>query len=186
LSERPETEIEHVVRFLTGRVADWITAQRTRYRRAAHPLSPDQRGGLARFFEEPTVERVRVLRVPSIEDPPWHGDVPGHKWDLREMSGITYQDVVLINDEFVPHPAPLGLLFHEMVHVAQYQLLGVEEFARQYVRGWATNGFSYLSIPLEKEAYALEAAFNRGVLDGRTVELRLRLARTPGADGRIV
>ena len=180
------TDIDHVVRFLTGRVADWITAQHTRYRRAAHPLSADQLGGLAPYFEQRTLDDVRILRVRSIENPPWYLDVPGHRWDLAEMSGITYRDVVLISDEFVPHPAPLGLLFHEMVHVAQYRLLGVDEFARQYVRGWATNGFSYLSIPLEREAYALEAAFNRGLLDERTVELRLRLARTPGADGQIV
>jgi hypothetical protein len=30
-----------------------------------------------------------------------------------------------------------------LVHVVQYDLLGVDEFMDQYVTGWAQNGFDY-------------------------------------------
>ena len=57
-------------------------------------------------------------------------------------------------------PAPtLALIFHECVHVAQYQILGVGEFIRRYVEGWAANGYEYASIPLEVDAYALQGRF---------------------------
>jgi hypothetical protein len=44
------------------------------------------------------------------------------------------------------------------VHVVQYRHLGVSSFADLYVRGFL-NGGSYEEIPLEKQAYELEARF---------------------------
>ena len=73
----------------------------------------------------------------------------------------------------------MGLLFHEIVHVVQYRLLGVRGFAEQYIRGWARSGFDYREIPLEVEAYALEAEFADGAIRGGIVERRVagRLGR---------
>ena len=51
-----------------------------------------------------------------------------------------------------------GVLFHELVHVVQFRLLGVREFSRQYVEGFLKSG-SYEGIPLEVCAYELEARF---------------------------
>jgi hypothetical protein len=50
------------------------------------------------------------------------------------------------------------LLFHELVHVVQYEKLGVPEFARKYVMGFLRGG-SYKAIPLEMNAYELGARF---------------------------
>jgi hypothetical protein len=69
------------------------------------------------------------------------------------MAGITFQDVIV-------HVEPLtdSLLFHELVHAVQYKHLGLQGFARLYVQGFL-NGGSYEEIPLEKQAYELEARF---------------------------
>lgn len=69
------------------------------------------------------------------------------------MAGITFQDVVV-------HVEPLtrSLLFHELVHAVQYIHLGLPGFAELYVRGFLSGG-SYEEIPLEKQAYELEARF---------------------------
>lgn len=70
------------------------------------------------------------------------------------MAGVTFQDIVVHVDALEP-----PLLFHELVHAVQYKLLGLQEFAGRYVRGFLTGG-SYVEIPLEKQAYELEARFS--------------------------
>jgi hypothetical protein len=45
------------------------------------------------------------------------------------------------------------------VHVVQYRILGVAAFVRRYVLGWANNGRRYEAIPLERDAYELQARF---------------------------
>lgn len=70
------------------------------------------------------------------------------------MAGVTFQDVIV-------HAEPLtrALLFHELVHSVQYTHLGLHGFAEHYVRGLLSGG-SYQEIPLEKQAYELEARFD--------------------------
>ena len=53
-----------------------------------------------------------------------------------------------------------ALLFHELVHAVQYAQLGATEFASRYVNGFIKGG-SYEKIPLEKNAYELEARFSK-------------------------
>ena len=66
------------------------------------------------------------------------------------MAAITFVDTV------VSHEAVTGrLLFHKLVHVVQYEKLGLPEFAAKYVRGFL-NGGSYDAIPLEMNAYQLD------------------------------
>jgi hypothetical protein len=73
---------------------------------------------------------------------------------FSEMAGVTFQDVIV-------HVEPLtrSLLFHELVHCVQYTHLGLEGFAEHYVRGFLDGGL-HEEIPLEKQAYELEARFN--------------------------
>ena len=49
-------------------------------------------------------------------------------------------------------------LFHELVHVIQYEMLGLTGFAASYAKGFLTGG-SYEAIPLEQHAYELDARF---------------------------
>ncbi len=69
------------------------------------------------------------------------------------MAAITFVDTIVSHEPFTDR-----LLFHELVHVVQYQKLGLPEFAAKYVRGFL-NGGSYEAIPLEVNAYELEARF---------------------------
>lgn len=94
--------------------------------------------------------------------------------DFRAMAGITYDDTILLSDSRVAADVPIGLLFHELVHVVQYSILGVEEFARQYVLGWAENGFDYFRIPLEVQAYDLQRWFEQGQLQDTQIESLVR------------
>jgi hypothetical protein len=71
------------------------------------------------------------------------------------MSAITFSDVVVSHEQFTD-----GLLFHELVHVEQYQQLGIARFAELYVRGFLSGG-GYDGIPLERNAYELGERFER-------------------------
>ena len=48
--------------------------------------------------------------------------------------------------------------FFQLVHVVQYEKLGLPEFAAKYARGFLSGG-SYEAIPLEMNAYELDARF---------------------------
>ena len=62
-------------------------------------------------------------------------------------------DTVVSNESFTDR-----LLFHELLHVVQYEKLGLAEFAAKYVKGFLIGG-SYPAIPLEMNAYELEGRF---------------------------
>jgi hypothetical protein len=68
------------------------------------------------------------------------------------MAGVTFQVVAHV-EALTP-----TLLFHELVHAVQYKHLGLRGFADRYVGGFLSGG-SYEAIPLEKQAYELEARF---------------------------
>jgi hypothetical protein len=81
------------------------------------------------------------------------------------MAGITYKDTF-----FVSHLHQTeSLHFHELVHVVQWERLGVDNFLLAY--GAGLMQFSYQSSPLEQMAYSLQAAFDRGALPTRLIEL---------------
>ena len=69
------------------------------------------------------------------------------------MAAITFADTVVSHQPFTDR-----LLFHELVHVVQYQKLCLSQFSAQYVKGFL-NGGSYEASPLEMNAYELEARY---------------------------
>lgn len=72
---------------------------------------------------------------------------------------MTFDHVIVFNEARCPWPPPRRLLVHELVHVAQYERLGVHGFAEEYVVGWIRAGYEYRRIPLEVEAYGVERDF---------------------------
>ena len=104
--------------------------------------------------------------VPVIENPGFYSEfedmeIPGIL-DFSFAAGITFKDTIVVSQRYLRHPSPpLALLFHELVHVVQYQVLGVQEFIESYIAGWAKNGFDYSGIPLEVEAYRLGHRFEK-------------------------
>ena len=65
------------------------------------------------------------------------------------------------------------LLVQELVHVVQYEKLGLADFAAKYVRGFLSGG-SYEAIPLEMNAYELEARFAAATMNPFSVEAEVQ------------
>lgn len=154
-----------LVPFLIAEGTRWVAAQREHHCPLGRRLSEKEWTSLAPYFTANTLEAVIVHDVPLIENPDFYCTISavGQRipLDFSQMSGITFIDTIVIAKQRLQPgwEAWLSLLFHECVHVCQYELLGLERFIEQYVQGWAQNGFDYYAIPLEAQAYQLQGAF---------------------------
>jgi hypothetical protein len=142
-------------------VAAYIEGNRNGYLPQSVPLNGTQRLTMQPFFPTYALDSTQlvVLTGSRVNNPPFYaglvkmGFEPPSLPDFSEMAAITFVDTVVSHEPFTAR-----LLFHELVHVVQYEKLGLPEFAAKYVRGFL-NGGSYEAIPLERNAYELDARF---------------------------
>lgn len=187
--------MEGRIAFLRRHAHRWMAAQRELHRGLASPLPDTTRLALRGYFEAETLDRTLVRRVPVIENPAFYRafEEAGEAipLDFRVWAGITFGDVILVSDSQVPGPPPHSVIFHEMVHVVQYSVLGIKEFARRYVEGLALNRFQYMTLPLETNAFDLQDKFEKsqGVPFSAEAEIRAEFgasepAAPVGREGR--
>ena len=156
----PKLEDEQVERFIQ-KVAAYIGGQRETYRGKAVALSQNQRTAMHPFFPVSILEsaRVVVLAGERVSNPHFYGELlkmgfeAGSLPNFADMAAITYLDTVVFNEPF-----PDRALFHELVHVVQYEKLGLAKFAAKYVKGFLSGG-SYEANPLEMNANELDGRF---------------------------
>lgn len=136
-------------------------------------------------FNTGTLDAVRIAEVPVFDNPSFYAelDLGGgvQLLNFQQMAGITFGDTIAISPGRMAHGETLAsLLFHELVHVVQYDALGINEFIRRYVLGWAAAGFDYYQIPFERDAYELQATFDaNGALADVEPEVVRRLRARP-------
>lgn len=153
---------DEVVTWAIDQTRGWIQGQREAHRPAAGAIPDGTKDRLRPFFTAAALDSARLRDVPAIPNPPFLEQartmgVPV-TIDFGRMAGLTVVDTILLSQS-VPANDPLRLVFHELVHLVQYQVLGLDEFARRYVRGIVDGGFDYYRIPLEIQAYELDARF---------------------------
>lgn len=149
------------IAWIIQQVAEYIGQQRQTYRGRAVLLDSHQQSAMQRFFPASALDstRVLVLAGEQVSNPPFYPELqrmgfePGSLPDFSLMAAITFVDTVVSHEPFTDK-----LLFHELVHIVQYAKLGLPGFAAKYVRGFLKGG-SYEAIPLEVNAYKLEARF---------------------------
>jgi hypothetical protein len=151
----------NLVSQLAGAVENYILGSRKKYVSKSVPLAPDEKAAMQPFFAADVLDRARLLVLTGsrIQDPAFYSmarmmgirDLPS----FSDVAAVTFVDVVVSHEPFTH-----DLLFHELVHVVQYGLLGSKQFASLYVNGFVKGG-SYEEIPLEKNAYDLESRFSR-------------------------
>lgn len=157
---------------LEQRIAEasrWAKETRAMHRKNGSPLDAEIAVEFRHYFLPELVESVRLVLVPSIPMPPFLAGDP---------AGLALWDTILLRQGVERSEAFRTILFHEMVHLVQFQSLGsIERFTAAYLQGWLENGRAYDSIPLEVEAtvyqqrYALET-------DAFDVEAAMNASRT--------
>ena len=138
--------------------ARYITHHRQRLAPHGIAISAEIAARLRGFFTEEVLSGTRIVRA-TMPEPVLYPLVRafGIKGilEMSAVGAITLVDVVAY-----PGDIDLDTLFHELVHVVQFRVLGLREFARLYVRGFFKAG-EYDGIPLERQAYALGERFER-------------------------
>ncbi len=156
-----------IMRNLMQESYKWIMLERSARVLYGRRISEEDREKLRPYFTSGIVDRTRVAFVDRIDNPPFYARLKAmgvaNPIDFTEMLGITFVDFIVISKTIARKPEErLPILFHELVHVLQYRALGPRRFIEQYLGGWFKNGGKYSAIPLEKQAYALQAGFERG------------------------
>lgn len=153
-----------LIKYLVQRGYGWILAERNKHIETAQDLSEQDKTYLKPYFELYILNSAKIDFVDHIENPPFYPELMKLKVpdliDFTQMAGISFIDCILISRRFSHNQKSWrSLLFHEMVHLVQYYLLGTDKFAELYVKGWAKNNFIYEHIPLEAQAYNLQQEF---------------------------
>lgn len=151
---------------LTAQAHAWILVQRKLHFPRSRALTAEEQEWLRGYFLPETLRQARVRVVPEIGNPPFYDDAVQElaglgietKFQMTGAAGITFADCILLR-EGAETPA---LLFHEMVHVVQYGMLGIAKFAKFYVEGLARADFAYERNPFESAAHGLEDRFSAG------------------------
>ena len=137
-------------------------------------MSGPTRQVMVECFGPETLTAARLASIPARRPTDLLGRMDRLPFDRYGMAAITYEDTILVDAVRFPEEASLPLLFHELVHVVQYRILGTAEFARRYVSGWIDAGRVYRRIPLEVQAYDLEHRFASGERFAESVETLVR------------
>ncbi len=153
-------------RRLSRAALSWLLRQRRRHRPRARPLTAPERAAYAGWFAPELLERVRLRVVERVPAPrlPAEARRAGldRLLDFRQLEGLALVDTILLTRQAMPAAAEVPvLIFHELVHTAQYARLGTARFVASYLAGWLRRGDGE-AIPLEREARRLEDLFRQG------------------------
>ena len=148
-----------VATLLAWPVAWYIRRQRDSLINRATALSADSKPRLHPYFAGSDLDRVRVFEtdrqpLPALPFRRAARRIGLDVLDRSQIAAITFDCVIAAQQPLRPR-----LLFHELVHVVQFRLLGVTAFARLYTQGFLATG-SYAEIPLERCARDLERRFD--------------------------
>ena len=154
------------LRYALPRIRDWISRYVESTAKDAVTVASLAIPHLARCFPTGHLESTRVLIVDAICYPPLEKFRLGEFKTFTEIpwSGITYDDIYFLRRD----AACPALHFHELVHVVQYQRLGVERFLWAYSLDLLLRG--YKASLLEMMAYDLQLEFEHAIYRRSLVE----------------
>ncbi|MBS1840865.1 MAG: hypothetical protein JSS69_02015 [Acidobacteria bacterium] len=163
------------IAWIVQQVSEYISDLRKMYRDRAAPLSDAQATAMRPFFPNSALTaRVLVLKRERIGNPPFYSQLGQFGFGAEDLPNFARMAAITLVDTVVSHePFSDRLLFHELVHVVQYEKFGLEGFAQKYVKGFL-NGGSYEAIPLEKNAYELDGRFASRRQDVFSVEAEVQ------------
>jgi hypothetical protein len=133
--------------------------------------------GLQKVFPSDLLEKAKVVVVTGkVPFPPLSRmGLP----ELQEMENMPMDGITYVNTFFINHLRQTeSLLFHELVHVVQWERLGVDNFLLAYGVGLMQSSDlcrtleeAYRNSPLEQIAYTLQEGFDREILPAGVIEL---------------
>ena len=176
-SQLPEARVAEMI----AGVAAYYRQERDLYVKASEPLTPIWKSAVQPYFSNTLLEGVRTVTLDGarIPPPPFYSEAiamsRGNFPDFVHLASVTYIDVIVFNEQIMSR-----MLFHGLVHAAQMAVLGFEHYVGLYVRGFVKHR-SWINIPLEVQAFQLEARYSMSPPELFSVEEEVKLW---AADGR--
>ena len=154
----------------------WLENQREAFLPSSSPLDETQKKQLEAFFPAKILRRARIVDGSKtgrkIPYPPFYEKVRagGDRVlpDAAHMAAIAFIDVIAFN-----HQPSLRTLFHNLVHVTQFELVGAEPVIKRYFEILNESGL-WMVVPFEEQAYQLDARFTRNPSEVFSVEAEIR------------
>jgi hypothetical protein len=141
----------------------WLNQQRDSFHPRSVPLTTEQKRDLAPFFPSEILQRFRIADISesevTIPYPPFYERVRAGGFrqvpDAAHLTAIPFVDVAVFN-----RPPTLRTIFHNMVHVTQYTMVGVRPIMAGYFAVLNEAG-TWMVAPAEEQAYNLDARFTK-------------------------
>jgi len=137
----------------------WIDHYVEAHAHLAVPVAELGFGRLSQYFYQNRLSTSKAVKVDRVQVPPLSKMGLPYFTDFEEttFTGITY-----MNTFFLAPPVHNceSTHFHELIHVAQWDVLGPDLFLMVYAVGLLALG--YEDSPLERMAYELQREFEAG------------------------
>ncbi len=159
--------MEQLLKALIPLIIEWVYQQRDLYAPSARHLEEGEKRQLSGCFEDRILASALIKTNQTLSNTPIYSTLvaqgmPVQNLEFSHFSAVTFINCIAVSHTYTESRKPWRfLLFHEMVHVVQFDLLGTEKFIEEYVSGFVKNNFSYYDIPLEKMAYELENRYKQ-------------------------
>ncbi|EPM1916439.1 hypothetical protein ACTL33_000006 [Vibrio parahaemolyticus] len=142
---------------MINEVSQWIeftVAQYMPHARKCSELAPHLKG----YYPEEFLENSYFVVTNDIPKPQIPSSDPFlNAFIEMDVDGITYKNLYFVK----PHMASnLALHVHELVHFAQWSMLGVQGFITRYISEVSSLGYN--NAPLELMAYEIDNKFQNG------------------------
>ncbi|MEC6908010.1 hypothetical protein VXS04_10050 [Photobacterium piscicola] len=139
---------------MINEVSKWIEETVSQYiphARKCSELAPDLRG----CYSEEFLDNSYFVVTENIPKPQvLSQDLNLRNFITMDVDGITYKNLYFVKPQAVND---IALHVHELVHVYQWSILGVQGFLERYITEVTING--YQGAPLEQMAYEIEQMF---------------------------
>ena len=134
------------------------------------------KGRVTRLFPAEILDRLSIVEVwrtgETIPYPPFYERVRegGARVvpDAAHMTAIPFIDVAVFNRE-----PTLRTLFHALVHVTQFRMVGLERVMKGYFHTLNESGL-WMVVTFEEQAYQLDARYTKDPFDTFSVEAEVR------------
>lgn len=172
-----------ILQFVEG-FAAYLRQQKEHFLPSSSSLSSAQQAPMAGFFSSSLLGSVRIveLRGKPMPTPPESMRAAVSRQlnlpDIAHMDSFTFVDLIVFRDMMAERR-----LFHALVHVTQFVLLGVEGYLDLYIKAFLKNR-SYVTVPLEMHAFALDSRFAEAPSAVFSAEDEIRLWHSQGRYGR--
>ncbi|MEW6614686.1 MAG: hypothetical protein AB1401_04385 [Thermodesulfobacteriota bacterium] len=149
-------------------VREWIEKTLEEYRPNAVSVINLSFPRLCKVFPFDLLTRAKAVVINGkMPFPPLsHMGLPEFsEMENMQMAGITFKDTFFVSHSHQTE----SLYFHELVHVIQWDRLGLDNLLLAYGAGFMQ--FGYRNNPLEEMAYSLQTSFDLGTLPSNTIEI---------------